>query len=213
MGYFIINKTETGFVFLLKADDGKTIGNSEVYTTLSKCQNGIESVRKNCNSHIEDQTVGGFEQQKSPKYEVYNDKGGRFRFRLKASNGQNIFASMGYETWGECMGYIRCLGEVAPDAQAIMPGEEVPAPKETAEPEEERAEPVPDAVVEAEPEPVEDAEPEAEPIAVADTAPKAAEPDEKISKAEPGDESCGRDEHKPEKKKKKRGWKFWKWWS
>lgn len=201
MGYFIINKTETGFVFLFKADDGKTIGNSEVYTTLSNCQNGIESVRKNCNSDIEDQTVDGFEPQKFPKFEMYCDKGGQFRFRLNASNGQNIFASMGYGTRDECMGYIRCLGEVAPDAQVIMPGEEIPAPKETATPEEEHTEPVPDAVVEAEPEPVANGEP------------KAAEPDEKISKAEPEDESCGRDEHKPEKKKKKRGWKFWKWWS
>lgn len=188
MGSFIINRTETGFVFLLKTDDGKTIGNSEVYTTMNSCRNGIESVKKNCNSKIEDQTVDGFEPQKSPKYEIYNDKGGQFRFRLKASNGQNILASMGYETLDECMGYIRCTGEFAPDAPTIMPGEEMPAPIETTGPKEGCAEPVPDIAAEAEPEPVADAEPKVE------------EPDEMIGEAEPEEE----------KNKKKHRWMFWK---
>ena len=32
----------------------------------------------------------------SGKFELYKDKGGKFRFRLKASNGQIILASQGY---------------------------------------------------------------------------------------------------------------------
>ena len=32
------------------------------------------------------------------KFEVFADKGGKFRFRLKASNGQTILASQGYTT-------------------------------------------------------------------------------------------------------------------
>jgi len=32
------------------------------------------------------------------KFEVYKDKGGKFRFRLKASNGQTILVSQGYKT-------------------------------------------------------------------------------------------------------------------
>jgi len=32
------------------------------------------------------------------KFELYKDKGGKFRFRLKASNGQTILASQGYKT-------------------------------------------------------------------------------------------------------------------
>ena len=31
------------------------------------------------------------------KFELYKDKAGEFRFRLKASNGQNILASEGYK--------------------------------------------------------------------------------------------------------------------
>lgn len=32
------------------------------------------------------------------KFELYKDQGGRFRFRLKASNGQIILASQGYKS-------------------------------------------------------------------------------------------------------------------
>ncbi|MBB5519271.1 YegP family protein [Amphiplicatus metriothermophilus] len=31
------------------------------------------------------------------KFEIYNDKAGEFRFRLKAANGQTILASEGYK--------------------------------------------------------------------------------------------------------------------
>jgi uncharacterized protein len=31
------------------------------------------------------------------KFEIYKDKAGEFRFRLKAANGQNILASEGYK--------------------------------------------------------------------------------------------------------------------
>ena len=32
------------------------------------------------------------------KFELYKDKGGKYRFRLKAANGQIILASQGYQT-------------------------------------------------------------------------------------------------------------------
>lgn len=37
------------------------------------------------------------------KFEVYKDKAGEFRFRLKASNGQAILASEGYKTKASAM--------------------------------------------------------------------------------------------------------------
>lgn len=36
------------------------------------------------------------------KFEIYKDKKGEFRFRLKASNGQIILASEGYKTKQSC---------------------------------------------------------------------------------------------------------------
>lgn len=36
------------------------------------------------------------------KFEIYKDKADEFRFRLKASNGQTILASEGYEAKAGC---------------------------------------------------------------------------------------------------------------
>lgn len=38
----------------------------------------------------------------SGKFEIYKDKAGEFRFRLKASNGQNILGSEGYKAKNSC---------------------------------------------------------------------------------------------------------------
>lgn len=37
------------------------------------------------------------------KFEVYKDKAGEFRFRLKAANGQNILGSEGYAAKASCL--------------------------------------------------------------------------------------------------------------
>ncbi len=43
------------------------------------------------------------------KFEIYNDKAGEFRFRLKASNGQNILASEGYSAKAGCKNGIESV--------------------------------------------------------------------------------------------------------
>ena len=43
------------------------------------------------------------------KFEIYNDKKGEFRFRLKASNGQNILASEGYAAKAGCKNGIESV--------------------------------------------------------------------------------------------------------
>ena len=103
MGKFVINETKTGFNFHLKAGNGETILTSEVYSGKDACENGVESVRKNAPiANIEDQTVEGFEEQKHPKFEIYADKAGKFRFRLLARNGQAIGASEPYNSKQSC---------------------------------------------------------------------------------------------------------------
>lgn len=49
------------------------------------------------------------------KFEVYNDKSGDFRFRLKASNGQNILASQGYKSKAGCMNGVESVKKNAAD--------------------------------------------------------------------------------------------------
>lgn len=117
MGKFVIKETKTGFVFNLKAGNGEVIANSEVYSTESACKNGIESVKANCAAAVEDQTVEGYEQLKNPKYEVYTDKAGEFRFRLKARNGEIIATGEGYKAKAGCLNGIESIKKNAPDAE------------------------------------------------------------------------------------------------
>ena len=98
MGKFVIKTTKSGFRFNLKASNGEIIATSEIYSALDTCKNGIASVQKNAPiAPVEDQTVEGFQTEKNPKFEVYADKAGEFRFRLKARNGEIIATSEGYK--------------------------------------------------------------------------------------------------------------------
>ncbi len=119
MGKFVVKKTATGIKFDLKAGNGQVIATSEVYTTEAACMNGIESVKKNAAAHVEDQTVEGFEKVSNPKFELYEDKAGEFRFRLKAGNGQVIATSEGYSAKASALNGIESVKENAPDAEIV----------------------------------------------------------------------------------------------
>lgn len=125
MGKFVIKATKTGFTFSLKAGNGEIIATGgEVYSSLDSCKNGCASVAKNAPiAAIEDQTVEGFATEKNPKFEIYKDKAGEFRFRLKASNGQIIAASEGYVKKDSCKNGIESVKKNAPDAPVIEPEE------------------------------------------------------------------------------------------
>lgn len=49
------------------------------------------------------------------KFEVYKDKAGEFRFRLKAENGQNILGSEGYSAKASCMNGIKSVQKNSQD--------------------------------------------------------------------------------------------------
>lgn len=120
-GKFVIKETATGIKFDLKAGNGEVILSSEVYTSIAACKNGIESVKANAQvAEIEDQTADGFATQKNPKFEVYLDKGGEYRFRLKAKNGQAIAASEAYKAKASCLNGIESVKKNAPAATVIV---------------------------------------------------------------------------------------------
>ena len=116
MGKFVVKETATGFKFDLKATNGQVIATSEVYTTKAACLKGVESVRNNCVGGVEDQTVEGFETVKHPKFEMYKDKAGEFRYRLKAKNGEIIATSEGYKAKESCVNGIESVKKNAPEA-------------------------------------------------------------------------------------------------
>ena len=120
MGKFVMKTVATGYKFDLKAGNGEVIATSEVYTTEAACKNGIESVAKNAPvAGVEDQTVEGFAKEKNPKFEVYADKAGEFRFRLTATNGQTIATSEGYTTKAACLNGVESVKKNAPEAEVV----------------------------------------------------------------------------------------------
>ena len=119
MGKFVLRETATGFKFDLKATNGQVIATSEVYTTKAACLNGIESVRVNCVGGVEDQTVEPIAEVKHPKFEMYTDKSGEYRFRLKARNGEIIATSEGYKAKDSCENGIESVKKNAPEAEIV----------------------------------------------------------------------------------------------
>ena len=107
----------SGYKFDLRSSNGQTIATSEVYDTRAACLKGIESVRKSAPvAPLEDLTEDG-RTFPHPKFQLYQDRAGQFRFRLKARNGKVIAVSEGYLTKSGCENGIASVRENAPDAQ------------------------------------------------------------------------------------------------
>ena len=120
MGKFVVRHVSSGIKFDLKATNGQVIATSEVYESAAACRNGIESVRKNAAvANFEDQTVADFEKVTHPKFEMYQDKAGEYRFRLKARNGEIIATSEGYKTKANCENGIDSVKKNAPEAEVV----------------------------------------------------------------------------------------------
>ena len=120
MGKFVVKHTKNGFVFNLKAGNGEIIATSQTYSGEDACMNGIESVRKNAElAKLEDQTVENFETVTNPKFEVYLDKRGEYRFRLKARNGEIIATGEGYKAKASCLNGIDSIRRNAPESPVV----------------------------------------------------------------------------------------------
>jgi len=118
MGKFVIRQTNTGWKFDLKATNGETIATSEVYTTKAACLNGAESVAKNAPiANYADLTEG--QEATNPKFELYRDKAGEYRFRLTARNGEIIAVSEGYKAKASCENGIASVRKNAEGAEIV----------------------------------------------------------------------------------------------
>ena len=102
-GKFEVYKDKAGeFRFRLKAANGQNILASEGYSAKDGCMNGIESVTKNS--------------QDPARFEEVKTSSGKFRFNLKAGNGQVIGTSQNYESDSGCSNGMKSVAECAPDA-------------------------------------------------------------------------------------------------
>jgi uncharacterized protein YegP (UPF0339 family) len=94
--------------FRLRAENNKIVAVSQGYSQHASCMNGVESVQKNCNAAIEDITTKGLVIP-NPKFQVYSDVSGEYRFRLIAANGEEIAASEGYQAKEGCLNGIAAV--------------------------------------------------------------------------------------------------------
>jgi uncharacterized protein YegP (UPF0339 family) len=114
MPKFQVYKDTAGkFRFRLRADNNNIIAVGEAYEQYAGCINGIKSIQKNSNSPIEDTSVEG-QRFSNPKFQVYKDNAGKFRFHLYARNGEIIAeSSEGYESKDACLNGIAVVGQSA----------------------------------------------------------------------------------------------------
>ena len=118
MSKFVIRAVPSGIKFDLKAANGQVIATSEVYASKNVCLKGIQSVRKNAPiAKLEDQTREELAPVTNPKFVLYKDKAGFFRFRLKARNGEIIATSEGYRSRAACENGIESVKKNGPEAE------------------------------------------------------------------------------------------------
>lgn len=106
MGKFVVSVRKNGeYQFNLKATNGQIILSSEGYSSESGCMNGIESVKKNA---LDD-----------GRFDRITTAAGKFRFNLKAGNGQTIGSSETYESESGRDNGIESVKKNAPDAETV----------------------------------------------------------------------------------------------
>lgn len=91
--------------FRLKAKNGQIILVSEGYSQKQGCMNGIESVKTNS--------------QDKSKFETKTTNSGKYRFNLKAANGQVIGTSENYESESGCKNGIESVMKNALEAEVV----------------------------------------------------------------------------------------------
>lgn len=117
---FVIRAVRSGLKFDLRAANGQTILTSEVYTTMTACRKGIASVVKNApGAKVENQTEPGWVPLTNPKFELYRDRAGDYRFRLKARNGQIIAVSENYSGRAGCLNGLDSVRKNAAEAEIV----------------------------------------------------------------------------------------------
>ena len=120
MSKFVIRTVNSGVKFVLKATNGEIILSSEVYSSEAACRKGLASVQLNAAvAGVENQTEEGYTALVHPKFEMYRDKAGEYRFRLKAKNGKIIAVSEGYTAKAGCLNGIESVKKNAPEAEIV----------------------------------------------------------------------------------------------
>lgn len=108
------------FVYIIRAANTQLIAKSaQTYASVATCKSAVASVAKIAKTvPVEDRSHVSNEKFKYPKFELYIDNEDKYRFRLCASNGQNLLTcARGYAKKSACKNAIasvtiNCVGEI-----------------------------------------------------------------------------------------------------
>jgi len=105
-GKFEVYKDKAGkYRYRLKAGNGQVVLTGEAYNSKNACLDGVDSVKKNS--------------QKETAFEVYEDKKGGFRFRLKAANGEIIGQGEAYNSRSGCLKGVESVKKNSSDSKIV----------------------------------------------------------------------------------------------
>lgn len=115
-GKFIIYEISTNkYHFSLKACNGQVIAVSQPYPTSRHCERDIALVKQIATvAPIEDLTVPKPILQPFPKFVIYLDEGGLFRFCMKTLEGAPLLLGDGYKAKASCINGIASIRRNAP---------------------------------------------------------------------------------------------------
>ena len=118
-GKWDIRRAKDGrYFFSLYASNHTVIAYSQIYSSSSAVMTGINSVISNAPvAETEDTTLKKPVSLPCPKWEIYLDKAGEYRFRLYAPNGLVVcHASHGYSSKSGCKGGIESIKRFCTEA-------------------------------------------------------------------------------------------------
>lgn len=116
MGKFVIRRTQAGFQFNLYAANGELIGISEVYSSRAACVKGMQGVIKCARTAAPADLSAEGTPPANPRFEMFRDRAGRYRFRLRARNGKVILSSQGYSSRRACENGVESVRKNTPDS-------------------------------------------------------------------------------------------------
>ena len=118
MSKFLIRETASGVKFDLLALNGQTILTSEVYGSRAAARKGIASIRLIApEAPLEDLDEQNGSVCSNPKFELYRDRAGKYRFRLRARNGKIVGISESYSNRSGCLNGIDSVRKNATEAE------------------------------------------------------------------------------------------------
>lgn len=109
MESFFIRALTGGFKLDLKAANGQIVATTEVYSSRAACQKAICAIRR-CAPDAPVQDLTREEAAvPNPKFELYTDRAGAYRFRLRSRNGKILLFSEGYTSHAACKNGIESV--------------------------------------------------------------------------------------------------------